>query len=39
MPTEKTCSFEKGSFVAFPGEDLFVVTCTIIPRISSSTLL
>ena len=35
----KTCSFEKGSFVAFPGKDSFVVTCTIIPRISSSTLL
>ena len=32
-------SFEKGSFVAFPGKDLFVVICTINPRISSSTLL
>ena len=34
-----TRSSEKGSFVAFAGKDLLVVTCTIIPRISSSTLL
>ena len=35
----KTCSFKKGSFVAFPGKDLFCSYITIIPRISSSTLL